>query len=102
MKEEKLIRFLIAACPTICFVLVVSVVCLFTIPCVDASLMQMNDRHLFGATYMTMSNPYYQILDEQIRILIEANGDQLISRDAGMHQEKQTQQVQEWRRTESF
>ena len=95
MNEEKLIKILVTVCPTICFVLMFSVVCIFWMPGVDVSLMQVNEKHVFGASYMTMSNPYYQLLDEQIRILIEANGDQLISRDAGMHQDKQLEQVKE-------
>ena len=95
MKEEKLIRIIVTVCPSICFALMASVVCIFLASGIDISLMQVNEKHLFGATYMTMSNPYYQLLDEQIRILIEANGDQLISRDAGMHQDKQLEQVKE-------
>lgn len=95
MSEDKIIRIIVTVCPAICLTLMISVLCIFLVPGVDPSLMQVNEKHLFGATYMTMSNPYYQLLDEQIRILIEANGDRLISRDAGMHQDKQLEQVRE-------
>ena len=49
----------------------------------------------FGATYMTMNNPYFGILDGAIREVIEANGDYLISRDPATYQEKQNQQIYE-------
>ena len=45
--------------------------------------------HIFGATYMTMDNPYFEALDASIRELIESNGDILISRDPAQNQEKQ-------------
>ena len=33
----------------------------------------------FGATYMTMNNPFFDILDGGIREVVEANGDYLIT-----------------------
>ena len=95
MKEEKLVKFFTMACPTICFALLVSTACLFFASGIDTSILQVNAKHRFGATYMTMNNSYYVLLDEQIRTLIEANGDQLISRDASMDQEKQLEQIEE-------
>gem|GEM_PF-5253245 len=35
----------------------------------------------FGATYMTMNNPFYEIIDDEIRNALEANGDMLLTRD---------------------
>ena len=75
--------------------LLLSVILLFFFPGVDSSLYQVKEKHRFGATYMTMNNPYYQLLDEQIRMLIEVNGDELLSRDASMNQEKQIEQIRE-------
>lgn len=51
--------------------------------------------HIFGATYMTMDNPYFEALDASIRELIESNGDILISRDPAQNQEKQNEQIME-------
>ena len=95
MKEDKLINIITNACPTICFMLLVSVSCLFFVSGIDTSLMQVKGEHVFGATYMTMNNPYYQLLDDQIRTLIEAKGDRLISRDASMDSDKQLDQILE-------
>ena len=49
----------------------------------------------FGATYMTMNNPYFGVLNESIKDVVEANGDILISRDPLQDQEKQNQQIEE-------
>lgn len=51
-------------------------------------------RHKFGATYMTMNNPFYEIIDDEIRNELEARGDILITRDPALDVEKQIQQVQ--------
>jgi len=49
----------------------------------------------FGATYMTMNNPYFVVLNENIKEVVEANGDILITRDPLQDQEKQNQQIAE-------
>lgn len=56
------------------------------------------DEHnprVFGATYMTRNNPYFDVLHEAIEEVVEANGDILISRDPSQNQEKQNDQIQE-------
>ena len=50
---------------------------------------------LFGATYMTRNNPFFDVLNESILEVVEANGDILISRDPQQDQEKQNAQIQE-------
>lgn len=47
----------------------------------------------FGATYMTMNNPYFQVLDETMKRLIYDYGDVLISRDPAQNQERQNIQI---------
>lgn len=49
----------------------------------------------FGATYMTMNNPYFTALNESIRQVVESNGDILITRDPSQDQERQNAQIQE-------
>lgn len=49
----------------------------------------------FGATYMTMNNPYFIALNESIREEIEANGDVLITRDPAQNQDRQNEQIKE-------
>ena len=49
----------------------------------------------FGATYMTMNNPFYEIIDDELRSVIESRGDKLITRDPALNVEKQIEQVKE-------
>lgn len=49
----------------------------------------------FGATYMTMNNPYFVVLNESIEEVVESNGDILMTRDPLYDQEKQNAQIQE-------
>lgn len=49
----------------------------------------------FGATYMTMNNPYFRVMNNAIEEAVEANGDILITRDPAQDQEKQNSEIQE-------
>ena len=44
----------------------------------DSSARQTGKQRVFVATYMTMNNPYFQMLDAQIQVLLELNGDVLL------------------------
>jgi len=61
----------------------------------DLSASQTENQRVFGATYMTMNNPYFKVLDTQLRAHIELHGDILITRDGAMDQERQNQEIQE-------
>ena len=74
--------------------LLITVYLLFLSP-KDSSARQTGKQRVFGATYMTMNNPYFQVLDAQIQGLLELNGDVLLTRDAAMDQERQNQEIQE-------
>lgn len=50
---------------------------------------------IFGATYMTRNNPYFDVLHGAIQEVVEANGDFLISRNPCQDQEKQNSQIME-------
>lgn len=58
----------------------------------DSSL---DEPRKFGATYMTMNNPFFQVLNDSIKEVIESNGDILITRDPAQDQEKQNSQIQD-------
>ena len=49
----------------------------------------------FGATYMTMNNPYFVAMNNTIEKAVQSNGDILISRDPAQNQDKQNGQIQE-------
>lgn len=61
----------------------------------DISKAQVEIRHVFGATYMTMNNPYYKIVDSKLRAIFEQNGDILITRDGTMNQQRQNEEIRE-------
>ena len=61
----------------------------------DYSLRQAEHRHKFGAVYMTLNNPFYEIVDEEIRMEVSRRGDILISRDPALSVERQEEAVKE-------
>lgn len=50
-------------------------------------------RLRIGATYMTMNNPFYSVIDEELRLMIESRGDILLTRDPALDQDKQNAQI---------
>jgi len=62
----------------------------------DDSARQIENRKKFGATYMTTNNKFYEIINDEIRSVVESNGDILVTRDAALDKEKQTQQIYEF------
>jgi ribose transport system substrate-binding protein len=50
---------------------------------------------IFGATYMTLNNPFFRVLNDSIKEVIEANGDILITRDPAQDPKKQTEEIAE-------
>ena len=51
------------------------------------------NARLIGASYMTMNNEFYDIVNEQIRVRVEGEGDQMILRDPGLDEKRQTEQI---------
>lgn len=58
-------------------------------------MLDFSDRHLIGASYMTMNNEFYKIVSEEISQKVEAEGDQLILRDPALSVDRQTEQIKE-------
>jgi ribose transport system substrate-binding protein len=51
------------------------------------------DSRLIGASYMTMNNEFYDIINEQIRVRVEGEGDQMVLRDPGLDANRQAEQI---------
>lgn len=49
----------------------------------------------FGATYMTLNNPFFVLLNNGIRDVVEANGDILIALDPALDSNKQISQIED-------
>lgn len=56
---------------------------------------QSRDTYKFGATYMTLSNPYFVALNNGIKDVVEANGDILIALDPALDSDKQIDQIED-------
>lgn len=50
-------------------------------------------QRVFGATYMTMNNQFYTIVNNEIQLQIEKQGDHLITLDPALDQKKQNEQI---------
>lgn len=50
---------------------------------------------LFGATYMTMNNPYFEVINSSLDNVITSNGDILIARDPARDQAKQNAEIRD-------
>lgn len=47
----------------------------------------------FGASYMTMNNPYFVVINNEIKSVVEANGDILITQDPALSVDNQIDQI---------
>ena len=50
---------------------------------------------VFGATYMTMNNPFFIALNDGIKEIVEAKGDKVIALDPSLDQTKQIAQIED-------
>ena len=50
-------------------------------------------KRVFGATYMTMNNQFYKVVNNEIQLQIEKKGDHLITLDPALDQKKQNEQI---------
>ena len=92
MIRRKIVSF--AAIAMVMIPLLITVYLLYWSPA-DLSARQTGTQRIFGATYMTMNNPYFQMLDAQIQGHLELRGDVLLTRDAAMDQQRQNREIQE-------
>ena len=51
---------------------------------------------VFGATYMTMNNPFYEVINNELKKEIEKKGDELIVRNPELDIDKQNEQIEEF------
>jgi ribose transport system substrate-binding protein len=56
---------------------------------------QLKTSYKFGATYMTLNNPFFVLLNKGIKDVVEANGDKLIALDPALDSDKQISQIED-------
>ncbi len=61
--------------------------------CSKSSTVESKRNYKFGATYMTLNNPFFVALNNGIKDVVEANGDVLIALDPALDAEKQVNQI---------
>lgn len=61
----------------------------------DYSLNQKENSYLIGASYMTMNNEFYKIVNEEINAKTEAEGDRFLLRDPALDVDRQIEQIEE-------
>jgi ribose transport system substrate-binding protein len=54
-----------------------------------------NGKRVFGATYMTLNNPFFGVLNNGIKEVVEARGDKLMTLDPSLDQAKQVAQIED-------
>lgn len=61
---------------------------------IDAVRLPTHTR-MIGATYTTLSDPFYETINDEIQMQIKSNGDLLLVRDPGQDQERQNQEIED-------
>ena len=59
----------------------------------DNSAAGIRNQEKIGACYMTMNNPFYSILNNEVRAVVEEKGDILITRNPGLDSVKQQEEI---------
>ena len=47
-----------------------------------------------GAVYMTMNNPYFNVVNEKIKSVVRSRGDVMVTRDSALDSEMQNRQIE--------
>lgn len=72
----------------------IMIACIFVCGIYQTYLTPHNSKsRQFGVTYMTMNNPFYEVINNELKKEIEANGDKLITYDPALDIEKQNKQI---------
>lgn len=62
---------------------------------IPEKIVDIKKHYKFGATYMTLNNPYFVALNNGIKDVVEANGDILIALDPALDPNKQLSQIED-------
>lgn len=76
--------------------LLIGLMALFVLPIYFYYISSPQPIKRFGVSYMTMNNPFYEVINNEMRKQIEARGDQLIVRDPLLNESKQQEQIEQF------
>ena len=92
MKRRNLYTLILIISIALMFIIGLSILIL---PQKDLSLHQNEKKTIFGGVYMTLNNPFYQIIDTEMRSIIEANNGVLLTRNPALNAQRQQEQILE-------
>lgn len=81
-------------------VLGMSVLLLLLIGCITLLIFSRNrnekgePQKRIGAVYMTMNNPYFEVINEQVKTVVKGRGDVIMTRDSAMDAGMQERQIE--------
>ena len=91
--DNKLFNSIACTIGVFIFIMMIALFCDFFQK--DLSVRQKEHSTKFGAVYMTLNNPFYTIINEEMRTQIESHGDVLLSRNPRLDEEEQSKEIQE-------
>ena len=91
--DNKLFNSIACTIGVFIFIMMIALFCDFFQK--DLSVRQKEHSTKFGAVYMTLNNPFYTIISEEMRTQIESHGDVLLSRNPHLDEEEQSKEIQE-------
>lgn len=85
LKKSKILVFILIC---ICIILTIIVYGQY-----HYQILYSSQNKTFGATFMTMNNPFYEVVNNEIKKQIESKGDTLITLDPALDKNKQNEQI---------
>jgi len=79
----------------LCIIIAVGVVFYVLDSSHDYSSSQNENAKKFGVSFMTMNNPFFEVINESIKTTVSANGDELMTRDPALDSDRQLAQIRE-------
>ncbi len=92
--DTSLLKYYRAGKAIVYILLFLLILALFVFHHPDLSLEQKENSRRIGASYMTMNNEFFKIINEQIRDRVEAEGDMMYLRDPALNAERQKEQIE--------
>ncbi|MCR5054535.1 MAG: substrate-binding domain-containing protein [Lachnospiraceae bacterium] len=95
MNDERTIRKYYRMIMILIYIVLFAIIAFFLVRRVDLSAEQKENSRRIGVSYMTMNNEFFRIINEQIRLRVEAEGDIIYIRDPALDAERQKSQIED-------
>lgn len=72
---------------------------LLVVICIQGDFVELirvpTQQRLIGATYTTLSDPFYEVINDEIQLQVKSQGDLLLVRDPGQDQARQNEEIED-------